>query len=45
MYRRMLHIVESRRIRLSNLSVHWAGYWTLHFQFSDQITVEGIHLW
>ena len=42
---RMWHIVESRNLRLYDLQVHWAGYWTLHFQFSDQILVEGIHLW
>ena len=42
---RMLHIVESRRITLSGIHVRWAGYWTLHFQFSDQILVENITLW
>lgn len=42
---RMWHIVESRNVRLYDLQVHWAGYWTLHFQFSDNILVEGIHLW
>eukprot|EP01048_Picozoa_sp_COSAG05_P004602 COSAG05_NODE_254_length_12842_cov_140.995292_3_plen_64_part_00 len=41
----MWHIVESRNVRLYDLQVHWAGYWTLHFQFSDNILVEGIHLW
>ena len=42
---RMWHIVESHNVRLYDLQVHWAGYWTLHFQFTDQILVEGIHLW
>ena len=42
---RMWHIVESHNVRLYDLQVLWAGYWTLHFQFTDQILVEGIHLW
>jgi polygalacturonase len=42
---RMWHIVESRNLRLYDLKVQWAGYWTVHFQFSDNIVVEGIHIW
>jgi polygalacturonase len=42
---RMWHIVESHHLRLYDLQVRWAGYWTLHFQFCDQVLVEGIHLW
>jgi len=42
---RMLHIVQSENIKLSNINVRWAGYWTLHFQFSNNIEVKRIHLW
>jgi polygalacturonase len=42
---RMWHVVESRNLRIYDLQVQWAGYWTLHFQFSDQILVEGVHIW
>jgi hypothetical protein len=42
---RLLHILESERLVVANLTVLWSPYWTLHFQYSSGILVEGVHVW
>jgi polygalacturonase len=42
---RMIHVLDSRDVRISDVRIMWSPFWTTHVQFSRDVEISNVSVW